>query len=228
MTALDTLGRIWGERAPRRQEPTERRRVIREMAQTIVGLSGLVVMDTETTGTKSYDEVVEVAIVSGTGDVVLHSLVRPSQPIPPRATEIHGISNLDVEAAPTIGELAPALLRALDGKFAVAYNADFDFRLLDQSMGSAGLATALRRRSRPWDAAANPEEAEVVVDSACVMRMYAAWHGEWNSYHGNYAYQKLTRAVMDCGLSFDGRAHGALADARATLAVLRHMANADL
>lgn len=55
------------------------------------------------------------------------------------------------------------------------------------------------------------------------MKAYAAWHDEWNDYHNNFAWQTLSEAVGQCGLEFDGEAHGALADAKATLAVLDYM-----
>lgn len=227
-TALDILCRIWEEGSPHHQDRSGARETIQKMARTIIGLDDFAVMDTETTGTGPHDEVVEVAVISATGDTIFHSLVRPSRSIPAQATSIHGISSDDVRTAPTISEVATDLLHALNEKFVMAYNADFDFRLLNQSLEGAGLVSVLRRRSRPWDAANCPHGAEVAVDSACVMRMYAAWHGEWDSFHKSYTYQKLTKAVADFGLDYGGEAHGALADARAALAVLRHMATTDI
>ena len=223
-TVMDALRRIWDEGAARKQEANERRAMIREMARVVLAADGLAVMDTETTGLGSRDEVIEIGIVAGCGATILHSLVRPTLPIPADATAIHGIGNEDVAGAPTMEEIGPLAVKVMEGRFVATYNGGFDFRLLRQSFDSVGVSPSLRGKSRPWDEAQG--EGVIVVDTACVMRMYAAWHGEWSDYHRGYAYQKLTKAVADCGLSFEGEAHGALADAKATLAILRHMTTA--
>ena len=54
----------------------------------------------------------------------------------------------------------------------------------------------------------------IVVGTLHVLKMYAAWYGVWDEYHRSFAREKLTGAIMQCGLEYDGKAHGALADAK--------------
>lgn len=60
-----------------------------------------VILDTETTGLDTMAEIVEISIIASDGHVLLDTLIRPSNPIPPAATAIHHISDLMVVAAPT-------------------------------------------------------------------------------------------------------------------------------
>ena len=65
----------------------------------------IVVFDTETTGlSPSKDRVVEIgAIKIRNGEIVEERdwLINPQQPIPPRATKVHGISDKMVKDKPT-------------------------------------------------------------------------------------------------------------------------------
>ena len=228
-TPTDILRRIWEEYAAQQDTRAERHQTLQRMARVIVGLNNLALLDTETTGIGPDDEVVEIAIITGTGGIILHTLIRPTRPIPPEATRVHGISNADVRDAPRMSEVAPEIANALEGKFVVAYNAAFDFRALNQSFKEAGVKTEIRRRSRKREVV-DVDGASVdvmAVESACVMRLYAAWNGDrWSS--GTFIWQKLEDAVRNLGLEYEGRAHGALSDAKMTLAVLRRMARVDL
>ena len=171
----------------------------------------LVIFDTETTGLGVDAEIVEIACIDGEEDVLLTSLVRPAHPIPRDATNIHGITDADVQGAPTIVDLMPKLQeiwqRASRGERVFAYNLDYDARLLVQSFGA--------RRQR-WPFAHRSEND--------IMQLYAEYYGAWSDWHGSFTWQSLSRAVDQCDLAFAGEAHRALADARASLAVLRHMA----
>ena len=171
----------------------------------------LVIFDTETNGLGANAEIVEIACIDGGGAVLLASLVRPAHPIPRDATNIHGITDADVQGAPTIVDLMPGLQeiwqQASRGNRVFAYNLDYDARLLVQSFGA-------RRQRWPF-----PHRSENDI-----MQLYAEYYGDWSDWHGSFTWQSLSRAVEQCDLAFDGEAHRALADARASLAVLRHMA----
>ena len=54
------------------------------------------------------------------------SFVNPSMPIPESSTSIHGISDLDVSAAPFFREIVGTVDRFLSGRVMVAHNAPFD------------------------------------------------------------------------------------------------------
>ncbi|MGH3050876.1 MAG: 3'-5' exonuclease [Gaiellaceae bacterium] len=106
--------------------------------------AGYAVFDCETTGTSpGRDEIVSLALVRLDADGVevgrCSSLVRPSCPIPREATAVHGISYRDVAGAPTLAEVAPELLRLLDGAVFVAHNASFDLAMLQHGLAAAGI-----------------------------------------------------------------------------------------
>ena len=120
-----------------------------------------VFLDTETTGFKAFDEVIEIAVLDNQGRVLLDTLVKPSKSIPPSATEVHGISDITVYAAPKWGAVWPQLQQALAGRVVGIYNADFDLKLLKQTCGLNGIA---------W--------APPFVDHFCVMKLFAQYYGE--------------------------------------------------
>ena len=61
----------------------------------------------------------------------------------------------------------------------------------------------------------------------CIMEMYAAFHGAWDDYHESYTWQSLGDAAAQTGVVVEGTPHRALADARAALGVLKHMAGSE-
>jgi DNA polymerase III epsilon subunit family exonuclease len=102
------------------------------------------VFDCETTGTTpGRDEIVSLAVVrldtNGVETSRFARLVRPSGPIPVRATAVHGISDGDVAFAPSFGEIATELLELLDGAVFVAHNAPFDLGMLQHAFARFGI-----------------------------------------------------------------------------------------
>ncbi len=168
----------------------------------------LVIFDTETTGVGATDEIVSISIINRDGQTLVSSLVKPTQPI--TNSYIHGITDTRVLAAPAFPRLYPRICEALDGKVMLAYNTDFDHRMLDQDCKRYHLRPVVPRRE------------------ACIMEMYAQFYGEWNDYHHNYRWQKLSRAVAQLDITFPGENHNAAADCLAALEVLRAMASTPL
>jgi DNA polymerase III epsilon subunit family exonuclease len=106
--------------------------------------SGYAVFDCETTGTTpGMDEIVSLAVIRLDADGVetgtLARLIRPSRPIPPEATAVHGISDEDVASAPRFAEIAPELLEFTAGAAFVAHNARFDLAMLQHAFRAAGI-----------------------------------------------------------------------------------------
>lgn len=104
----------------------------------------LVFFDLETTGvdTKS-DRIVELALMrlSPHGDV-LEKVRRfnPEMPIPPGATEVHGISDEDVKDEATFVQTARSLATLLEGCDLAGFNIlRFDLPLLDNEFHRAGI-----------------------------------------------------------------------------------------
>jgi DNA polymerase-3 subunit epsilon len=91
--------------------------------------------DIETTGVNvGSDRIVEISIFKVHPDgreETLTMRINPGIPIPPVATEIHGISDEDVKDAPTFAEAAPQLSQMLKNTDLAGYNSNkFDIPLL--------------------------------------------------------------------------------------------------
>ncbi|MFC2169432.1 exonuclease domain-containing protein [Acidobacteriota bacterium] len=159
-----------------------------------------VILDTETTGLGETDEIVQIAILSFDGTVLLDTLVRPTQPIPASATAIHNITKSDVANAPVFSAIYENIKSILAGKTVIIYNATYDVRLLRQTLSLYNLP--------PFGF--EDEKAE------CAMLQYSAWKGElWSE--GGYRWQKLP-----------GGDHTALGDSQATLRIIRRMAESPI
>lgn len=165
------------------------------------------VLDTETTGLEDDDQAVQLGIVSSTGKAVLECLFNPApKRLPEKATAIHGITLDDVEfGLPfiAIGTALSFIFKELP--LIYAYNADFDRRILQQTIKAWGMNI----------------EVPPFYD---VMKPFARFYGEWNEHHGNYRWQKLEFAARHLGVEVVD-AHSAAADARMTLGVMLSMAS---
>ncbi len=93
-----------------------------------------VYLDTETTGLESNDEIIELAIVDSSGKVIFESFVRPQKPIPASATAINNITNIMVANSPSWAEIWPTIRSHLSNHPIGMYNAEFDVRMIIQSM----------------------------------------------------------------------------------------------
>ena len=168
-----------------------------------------VILDTETTGLGSQARIVEFSCIDREGNVLVDSLVNPGVPIPADASAIHGITDADVAGKPGFADLWPQVWSAIRGvECVLVYNAACDCRLIRQFL--EGHRGALVQAAQPA--------------YGCIMELYARFHRQYSPYHGSYTWQKLVNAVSQCGLEMEGAAHRARADARASLALLKHMA----
>lgn len=103
-------------------------------------LNDYIVLDLETTGLSNKDdEIIEFAAVRYTcGDELkrLHTLVKPTKPIPEKITKLTGITNEDVADAPTWEELRPTILRFLGERPIIGHNlVSFDAPFLCAKLG---------------------------------------------------------------------------------------------
>jgi DNA polymerase-3 subunit epsilon len=104
----------------------------------------LVWIDLETTGVDvSKDKIVQVAAlrVKPDGKIAKRTwLVNPGIPIPPAATEIHGITDEMVKDEPTFERVAQTVASAISDHVVCGYNIDrFDLPLLRREMYDAGV-----------------------------------------------------------------------------------------
>lgn len=157
----------------------------------------VVVLDTETTGLGEKDEIVQIAIVDICGMPLLDTLLSLSgrKAIPRDASSYHGIRTKDLEGHPCYEEISPLLRSILKNKTVVAYNAEYDFRMMRQS-------AAIRGGYEP-----------IASQWQCAMKMYAMFYGDYSRRHGDYTWKKLP-----------GTSHVATSDAFATISVLKRMA----
>lgn len=164
------------------------------------------VLDTETTGL--YEgEIVQIAIINSAGEILLDTLVKPVQPIPHDATNIHGITDDMVKDAPSWIDLAPKIKTILEGQLLVVYNATYDRKMMHQTAERHGLPKVEWKEITAWH---------------CAMEAFAEFYGDYNSYRGSYRWQKLVMAARHCGVDYED-AHHALADCLMALGVSKHM-----
>lgn len=161
---------------------------------------GAIIIDTETTGLDDAAQIVEVAVMDTNGNVILSTLVKPTCIIPVHVSNIHGITDHAVRFAPTIRHVIGLLREIANNRRVIIYNSPFDLRMLRQSATAIGLTTG----------------SEILDHAECAMRKYAEHKGEWDSRNGRWKWHKLV-----------GGDHTALGDCRATLELLKAMAEGD-
>ncbi len=157
-------------------------------AREQLALDDWALLDTETTGL--YDaEIVEIAIISHTGEALLNTLVKPTIPIPAEAAAIHGITDEMVAEAPTFPEICPRIAEVLSDKRVLIYNAEFDVGILNYCQNLHKLPIL-----------------DIRYRSECLMEWASQWQGNWSKYHKNYRWKPLNgghRALGDCTAAFE-------------------------
>jgi DNA polymerase III subunit epsilon len=178
--------------------------------------------DTETTGVRDDDEVVEIAIIDVHGNVKIDTLVRPWKHIPDEATGVHGIGDADVADSPRWYEVRSKIAPFLSqGANLVGYNVDFDTRMMLNS-----------RRIHNTKVKAKETEAPLIVPKGscvprCAMMIYTNYRGSRKATRsGKYKWYRLEDAARNMGIPVRGT-HRALADTKMTLELLRRVAKTD-
>jgi DNA polymerase III epsilon subunit-like protein len=161
-------------------------------AKAFLEAADFVVLDTETTSLEE-PEILEIALLSASGEILLDTLVRPISPIDEAARAVHGITDEDLASAPRWPAVYPRLVELLSGQRVLAYNAAFDADAIVTTCRLHGLAAIATR----WFDLLEP---------------YAEWFGEWSDTHDDYRFQPLP-----------GGGHRAADDCRAALHLLQMM-----
>lgn len=175
--------------------------------------SDYVVIDTETTGLGEDAEIIEIAVINMRGEVLLDTLVKPTQSIPPEVTEINHITNEMVADAPVWRDVFPKVLDIISHHKWLAWNSGFDARMLEQTC----VNTIFPNKSACYGAAIVSRIHTSHIDAKAV---YDQWYGEFDEKRKAFKRQSLTTAAARHGVSVEG-AHRALADCKMILAVLK-------
>lgn len=169
-------------------------------------LSDIIVLDTETTGVcrDRQDEVLQLAIIDGTGKTIWNKLYKPEHINEwAGAMAVNHITPEIVENCPSIRQDMPAINRILaQAKLIVGYNTTFD---LDSILKPVGAKWNCRTED--------------------VMRAFAPVYGESTSY-GTFKWKNLSFCAQYCGYNWGyDTAHDGLADCRATLHCYKTLIN---
>jgi len=176
-----------------------------EWAKSLVAEGTAVIIDTETTGLGIEAEICDVGVVSINGTILLDTLVKPRNPIPPGATAVHGITDEMVADAPPFSVVYDMLTDVL-GDSVIVYNLDYDFKIINQCARAEGLP-----------------EFDLTGGWGCAMLAFSEYDGTIGKY-GSLKWHKLDFAAETFGIPPGG--HRALADAETTRRVILAMAEA--
>lgn len=180
--------------------PEQKRDNAIEAARELLQMN-LLILDTETTGMSSEDQVIELGIIDVNGTVKADLLIDTDRKIDKYAYQVHGITKSMIMQFGNWACEGLAVQQLLQNSDAVVmYNAPFDKRLLAQSAEAHGLDGEFYREE---------------MSSVCLMQLFK-----------QYNYDKklsLAKALGSCGIK-PREQHRAVADCHDTLVLLRYMA----
>lgn len=188
----------------RHYNPRDKAAVVK-WAQGLFNLKNFYVLDTETTGTGSRDQICQIGIIDKHGKVALDTLIKPTVKISSGASAVSGITNDMVKDAPTFMDIYTEISSLLAGSTVIAYNMDFDWKMLEQSVGIFKMPMFR------------------VQTKDCAMKQYAKYRGVWNAKYRSYRWHSLTEAVAYEKLVL-ANAHTAVGDVVMTLELIKKMA----
>lgn len=122
-------------RIKKEQEEIEKRQLIRSelFREILKNKDDYVILDVETTGLDSDDEIIEISIIDIDGNTLLNTYVDTDKEINYSAYEVHGITKDDIKDSPNFQDIIKDIDKAIFNKKVLAYNSAFDVRLLRQS-----------------------------------------------------------------------------------------------
>jgi DNA polymerase-3 subunit epsilon len=174
----------------------------RQWAQERLADANTVILDLESTGILREDpetEIAQICITNVKGRPLFSMLLKPSQPMSEKVIGIHKIANEDIINQPIFPQIAKMIAFVLKDKHVVAFNADFDWRLLMHMFKKYEV------------------EVPKVAGISCAMDRYSEWCGEWSEKKQGWKWQKLPNF-----LGID--THDALNDCLNTLRTMEKMA----
>ena len=180
----------------------EKNNTIQLAREILAQKQNYLILDTETTGLKEKDVIIQMAVIDLNGNVLVDSLVKPlkRKSISREAAAIHGISSKHLQSAPYFADVFYDLIPHLEArKQFLIYNFEFDTRLIRQTFIADGI-------NYPGK-----------MHGECIMKEYAKFTGQWNTLTNDYRYQRLP-----------GGNHSAKGDCLATLDLIKMLAEQEL
>ena len=175
-----------------------------------VDLEKIICFDTETTGLGSQAEILQLSIMNAADEVLFDEYIKPKHHLCwPDAEAVHHITPEMVADKEPIDAHHDRILEILDAaRYYIGYNILYDIRMLKQ----AGIPMSPFHRKHVQ-----------VID---VMKNFAPVYGEINHKKGGYKWQNLTTCARYYKYDWGSdKAHGALADTKATLYCFKKMNN---
>jgi DNA polymerase-3 subunit epsilon len=159
----------------------------------LIDKNNYIILEAETTGLGDNDVIIQIGVLDLDGHVLLDTFIKPTKRkrISDEATVIHGITMKMLRDAPTFKEIYPKFFEVVKGKNLLIYNAEYDCRLLTQTI-------------------IQDEFIMNDFNALCIMKVYSAYVGEWSDYHDRFKFQKLP-----------GGDHTAIGDCKATLELIK-------
>lgn len=101
--------------------------------------AGAVILDSETTGMSETDEIIELAVINGDAEVLVHSFYKPLISVSAGALSVHGYTDEFLANKQSIVHDYERLKEVLAGRTVLIYNSSFDDSLLRQTFVKHGL-----------------------------------------------------------------------------------------
>lgn len=109
-------------------------------------ITGAIVLDTETTGLGSHDQMVQIGMLNTATGEVYEKLIQPTVSVSPKAREIHGITDEQLAEAFQFDKYADEVLTFLESaETIIGFNIEFDLKILEQTLKAHDLKLHLAR-----------------------------------------------------------------------------------
>lgn len=165
------------ERTLRQKQQADKKSAIAFAKKIMENKKNYVILDVEATGLGENDVITRIGITDMEGEVLLDTFIKPTRikEIPENVSKLTGIDMDMLSGAPTFKEVYPKFLNITAGKQILAYNSDFDKRLLRQTSEQDGF-----------------DMGEINLED--IATKYAMFRGEWNKLTNRYAVPLLQNA----------------------------------
>jgi DNA polymerase-3 subunit epsilon len=187
---------------PTENQLAEYREASSNWAQERLADPNTVILDLESSGLLREDlgtEIAQICITDLQGRQLFSMLLKTATPMRDEVIAIHKITNEQIINQPIFPQVAKMISFVLRDKHVVAYNLEFDWKLLVHMFSKYDLP--------------KPE----VAGLSCAMDKYSEWCGEWNSKRDGFKWQRLPNFL---GIE----THDAFNDCQNTLKTMQKMA----